>query len=234
MSQAGAGFPASDKQLSPAARRFLPPVAAGLIRLIRTGVDLRAEGRELIESYAAEERRYIHVFWHAHLLLMVYSYVGPRLVFMISQHRDGELIARTVERFGYAPARGSSTRGGRAALKLMLRELASGSDIGFTPDGPRGPDRKVQPGCVAAARLSGVPIVPVAVGYDRLWRLRSWDRFMIPKPGARGLLVYGEPLSIARDEPLESGCLRVERALKEAESFAEAHAGDDLVGRRIR
>ena len=148
-------------------KALAPWIAAVVIRVLRRTTRMRVHGRETLERYAAEGQRYVHVFWHAHLLLMVYSYVGPRLVFMISQHRDGELIARAVERFGYVAARGSSTRGGGAALRTMLRELRGGSDIGFTPDGPRGPSRRVQPGCVVAARMGGVPLVPVAMGASR-------------------------------------------------------------------
>ena len=209
-----------------------PPVAATLIRLVRLSVRFRVHGRDVVERFAREDRRYIHVFWHAHLLLMVYSYVGPRLVFMISRHRDGELIARTVERFGYAPARGSSTRGGMAALREMMRAMREGSDIGFTPDGPRGPARRVQPGCVVAARLSGAPIVPVAIGATRAWRLSTWDRFIVPKPGARVLMAYGDPLAIDRDEPIDAAALRVERALSDLEHFAAEHAGDSTCGVR--
>jgi hypothetical protein len=204
-----------------------------LIRGVRRTVRLRVHGRETLERFASEGQRYVHVFWHAHLLLMVYSYVGPRLVFMISRHRDGELIARTVQRFGYVPARGSTTRGGTTALRLMLRELKAGSDIGFTPDGPRGPSRVVQSGCVAAARLGRVPLVPVALGADRAWKLNSWDRFVIPKPGCRALLAYGEPLWPDPEAPLEQTRLRVEAAMRELERFAEQHAADPAVGRRI-
>ena len=124
--------------------RLVPPFAAALIRFLRLTCSIRVRGREGLERMAQNDERYIHVFWHAHLLLMVYSYVGPRLVFMISQHRDGEMIAKTVERFGYDPARGSSTRGGAAAWRAMLKSIRGGADIGFTPDGPRGPARKVQ------------------------------------------------------------------------------------------
>jgi hypothetical protein len=210
-----------------------PRLASWLIRGVRRTVRLRVDGRETIERFARDGQRYVHVFWHAHLLLMVYSYVGPRLVFMISQHRDGELIARTVERFGYVPARGSTTRGGTAALRLMLQELKAGSDIGFTPDGPRGPSRKVQSGCVAAARLGGVPLVPVALGADRAWKLNSWDRFVIPKPGSRALLAYGEPMWAEAEQPLEEVRVQLERAMCELERFAERHAADPSVGRRI-
>ena len=212
--------------------RVAPLLGSLLIRLIRASVRLRVHGRETIESYAREDTRYIHVFWHAHILLMVYSYVGPLLVFMISQHRDGELIARTVERFGYLPARGSTSRGGAGALRMMLKELRRGHDIGFTPDGPRGPSRKVQPGTIAAAQASGCPVVPVAIGASRAWYLSSWDRFVVPKPFSRVLMAYGEPMTFGREESIEKGCERLEDAMMRLEAFAKEHAGDPSVGKK--
>ncbi len=211
-------------------RSVYPPLAAALVRGLRRTLRLRVHNRETVERFARDGRRYVHVFWHAHILMMIYSYVGPCLVFMISRHRDGELIARTVERFGYVASRGSTSSGGSAALREMVRAVRAGHDIGFTPDGPRGPARKVQPGCIAAARMLSIPIVPIAVGADRAWKLRSWDRFVVPKPGARVLLAYGEPLEVGRDEPLADASARLERALLELEAFAEAHAADTAVG----
>lgn len=215
-------------------RHVWPPLAGVLIRALRASLVLRTHRRETLERFAAEGRRYVHVFWHAHILMMVYSYIGPRLVFMISRHRDGELIARTVERFGYVPSRGSTTTGGSAALREMIRAVRGGADIGFTPDGPRGPAREVQPGCVAAARALGIPIVPVALGASRAWRLNTWDGFIIPKPFSRLLLVYGDPLPIPREMSLEQGARQVKQALLDCERFAALHAGDRRVGVKVR
>jgi lysophospholipid acyltransferase (LPLAT)-like uncharacterized protein len=213
--------------------RVAPPLAALLIRGLRRTVRMRIHGRETIERFAAEGQRYVHVFWHAHILFGVYSYVGPQLVFMISRSTDGELISRTVERFGYVLARGSTSAGGAAALREMIRAVRGGSDIGFTPDGPRGPSRRVQPGCVVSARHLALPIVPVAMGAAPCWKLNSWDRFVIPKPGSDVLMAYGEPLVIERDEPLETACARLESAMVALEAFAEGNAADRAVGVRV-
>jgi len=213
--------------------RVFPPVAALMIRALRSTWSLRVHGREGLERFAAENQRYVHVFWHAHILLGIYSYVGPQIVVMISRHRDGELIARTVERFGYLAARGSTTEGGSAAFREMVQAVRAGRDICFTPDGPRGPARRVQPGTIAAARALGIPIVPVVGGADRAWRLKSWDRFLIPKPGARVLLVCGEPLVVARGDDIEEGAGRLERTMEALGAFADAHAADLSVGKPV-
>ncbi|MCU0231330.1 MAG: lysophospholipid acyltransferase family protein [Acidobacteria bacterium] len=213
--------------------RVLPPLAAVLIRALRSTWTLRVEGREVLERFAAENRRYVHVFWHAHILVGIYSYVGREIMVMISRHRDGELIARTVERFGYLAARGSTTEGGSAAFREMVQAVRAGRDICFTPDGPRGPARKVQPGTIAAARALGIPIVPVVGDADRAWRMRSWDRFLVPKPGARVLLACGQPLFVERGDALEDGAARLEREMEALGAFAAAHVADPTIGKPV-
>ncbi len=213
--------------------RLLPPVAARLIRVLRATWSLRVHGRETIEAFARDDRRYVHVFWHANILPAIYSTVRRQVVVMISRHRDGELIAKTIERFGFETARGSTTEGGSAAFREMLRAVRAGYDIAFTPDGPRGPAQRVQPGTIAAARALGIPIVPFVAAADRAWRLNSWDRFLVPRPGARILLAYGGPMTVPREESIESGAARLEREMGELERFAEEHVGDLSVGRRI-
>ena len=103
---------------------------------------------------------------------------------------------------------GSSTRGGAGALREIVRRIRKGADAGFTPDGPRGPRRRVQPGVIAAARLSGKPIIPVAFSARPARRLRSWDGTLLPHPFARGLFIYGEPLRVPRsaDGAEEENC----------------------------
>ncbi len=215
------------------AERAAPPVAELLIRALRRTIHLRAHGRETVEQFARQGQPYIHVFWHAHLLLMVYSYIGPEMVFLISRHRDGELIARTIERFGHKAARGSTTEGGAMALREMFRAVRRGADIGFTPDGPRGPARKVQPGCIVAARHLGIPVVPIAMGAAPAWRLQSWDNFVIPKPGADVLFAYGAPILVAPDATIDEASGRLERALLDLEQFAGRSAADRAVGKPI-
>jgi len=104
----------------------------------------------------------IVAFWHAHLLLMLHTKWTGQWVVMISRSRDGEYIASVFEHYGLEAARGSSTRGGSAALRKMIRAARDGKGIVFTPDGPKGPNRIVKPGLVLAAQATGLPIVPIA------------------------------------------------------------------------
>ena len=104
----------------------------------------------------------IIAFWHAHLLLMLHCKWRPPALVMISRSRDGEYIARVFDHYGLEAARGSSTRGGSAALREMIRDARTGKSIVFTPDGPKGPNRIVKPGLVLAAQATGLAIVPIA------------------------------------------------------------------------
>jgi lysophospholipid acyltransferase (LPLAT)-like uncharacterized protein len=112
---------------------------------------------------------------------------------LISEHRDGELIARIATGLGLDTIRGSTTRGAARALLAMATALTSGAEIAVTPDGPKGPARSFAPGTVIAAQRAAAPIVAIGVAASRAWRLRSWDSFMIPKPFARVVVAYSNP-----------------------------------------
>jgi lysophospholipid acyltransferase (LPLAT)-like uncharacterized protein len=204
--------------MGPAAISLL---AAWTIRALRATVRLRYHGAERIRAWEAAGERFILAFWHRHLLLMPYGYRGRRISVLISQSRDGELIARTVARFRVDASRGSSSRGGLAGMRSLLRRAEAGYDLAFTPDGPRGPASEVQPGVVLAAAATGLPIQPVAVAASRARRLRSWDRFLVPLPFATVHFVYGEPLAVPRRGDLDAAARELKRRLDGAEAEAE-------------
>jgi len=168
---------------------------------------------------------FILAFWHRHLLLMPYAYRGRRISVLVSQSKDGELIARTVARFGIDASRGSSSRGGAQGMRSLLRKAADGYDLAFTPDGPRGPAEVVQPGVILAAAATGLPVQPVALAATRCRRLRSWDRFVVPLPLSTVHFVYGEPFMVARRADPAEGAAALEKHLKAAEAEAERLAG---------
>jgi lysophospholipid acyltransferase (LPLAT)-like uncharacterized protein len=131
----------------------------------------------------------IVAFWHEHILMSPFHWKklrrakqNPRVFAMVSDHRDGEYIARIVNFLGIGTVRGSSSKGGVKALIAALRELKNGADVAFTPDGPQGPRHSVADGIIAAAQKSGAKILPMRYEASALWRLTSWDRFIIPKP----------------------------------------------------
>ena len=122
-----------------------------------------------------------------------------RVWVMASRHRDGELVSRYVQGFGFRPVRGSTTRGGSVALRRLARRLKSGEEVAVIPDGPRGPRYVVQPGVITLGKISGVPIVPMSVGHGRGWTLKSWDEFRIPAPFSRAVAIFGEPIRVPPD-----------------------------------
>ncbi|MDX1584549.1 MAG: lysophospholipid acyltransferase family protein, partial [Thermoanaerobaculia bacterium] len=175
--------------------RLIPLLAALLIRIIYATMRIRHVGYGPAEELRKQGTRYILAFWHAHLLLMVFAKYEPPIVTMISRHRDGELIARTVSYFGARSTRGSTTRGGATALRGLIAAARAGATLAITPDGPRGPRHVAQTGTVHAAQATGLPIVPVAFISHPKIRFRSWDRFEVPWLFSRGVFLYGEPIA---------------------------------------
>ena len=131
--------------------------------------------------------------WHGHLLPLFWLHRHQGLAVLISQHRDGERLVQLAQRWGYHTLRGSSTRGAGAGLRGLSRALERGSQIALAVDGPRGPRHVAKPGALALARRSRATVVPVAATATPAWRAGSWDGFLVPAPGARVRVVYGEP-----------------------------------------
>jgi lysophospholipid acyltransferase (LPLAT)-like uncharacterized protein len=209
--------------------RVVGILAAGLIRLWMSTVRIRTDCRDEENHPAdADAARYIYAFWHESLLSPVRFRKGMRIRVLISQHADGELGARLCAHLGIGVVRGSTTRGGSAAL-VELWDCSQRSHVVFTPDGPRGPRRRVQAGMIALASRSGLPIVPVGVGFSRAWRARSWDRFAVPWPFSRCAFVAEKaihvPPGIDREE-LERLCRLVEERMLSATAAAQQVAGE--------
>lgn len=145
----------------------LPPLVAWTIRALGTLLRVRAEGTQPLDALYREGKRVIIAFWHGRQLMMPLAYRGREAHILISQHRDGELIHRVVRRFGFHSVRGSSTRGGVAALRQLIELGRSGVDLVITPDGPQGPRQVVQRGVLQLAKATGLPIVPLAFGCSK-------------------------------------------------------------------
>lgn len=159
----------------------------------------------------------IYVLWHQRLLCFAYTHARFRGRLLVSRSRDGEILARVAAGLGFSPIRGSSRRGGSAALRALLAEARSGYDFGITPDGPRGPRQVFKAGAVYLASRTGLPIVPITVAYRRCWHLRSWDQLQIPWPFTRGVIHLGAPLWLPAaldDSELEAWRLRLQETLR--------------------
>jgi lysophospholipid acyltransferase (LPLAT)-like uncharacterized protein len=142
----------------------------------------------------------IFAFWHGAILPMLWVHRGVGAYVLISRHADGEIITRITEAFGYRSVRGSSRRGGATALREIDRLLSRGQEVAFTPDGPRGPRHSFAQGALVAAHRNGARLLLMGAEIDRAWRLKSWDRFVIPKPFARITVRYAPPVPVPAED----------------------------------
>ena len=183
----------------------------------------RTEGLEHYDAILRSGRQPILGFWHGRILPATYFFRNRGIVVMISLNFDGEWIGRTIERFGYGVARGSTSRGGSRALVQLRRELAAGRPAGFALDGPRGPARVAQPGAVFLAGATGHPILPFHFEADRFWTAGRWDSTQVPKPFARVGLAVGEPMFVAdtAEDTIVQSCRELESRLAVLESRAK-------------
>ena len=186
---------------------------------------LETRGQESIDRCYADGGNVILALWHSQQLMVPFGYRGAGGHVLISQHGDGEIIASIIARFGHSSVRGSSTRGGARALRELIALGRSGRDLVVTPDGPQGPRQVAKLGVVQLAKTTGLPIFPIVFACSRKKVFQSWDRFVLPKPFARGLFLYGEPITVPRhadDAALEAARLAVEAALNRLTDEAES------------
>ena len=218
---------------SSALQALLCWLAANYIRFVYVTSRWREEGREPAHELMQGGRPFIAAFWHGRLLMAPTGWRSRApLSVMISQHRDGEMIARTVQHFGVSTVRGSTTRGGSKALRELLQAVKNGQNVAITPDGPRGPRMRAQSGIVLLARLSGAPIIPATYAVSRRKLTSSWDRFVIALPFSRGLYLWGPPIHVARDaddEALETARQDLENSLNELTATADRRLGVEPV-----
>jgi hypothetical protein len=203
---------------------------AAYARFLAATVRWRVLRKDVPDRMLAEGRPVICAFWHGRLLLMPFARPNEVPVdVLISGHADGRLIAGAARRLGLGTVTGSSRRGGVAAFRGLLRALAAGRSVAITPDGPRGPRMRAGGAVIDLARLSGAAIVPVGVAVSRRWIAPSWDRFVVPLPFARGVRVWGEPITVPR--AADRTMTETLRAELEARLNALSADADRLAGR---
>jgi lysophospholipid acyltransferase (LPLAT)-like uncharacterized protein len=208
-------------------------LGAQYIRLVYGSGRWRVIGAEIPAEFWRRGEPFILTFWHGRIMMMPYCWRRDLPINMlISQHRDGQFIARTVRHFGIDTVAGSSSKGGTAALRAMLRSLKTGCSVGITPDGPRGPRMHASDGVVHVARLSGAAVIPCGFSAKRRKVLGSWDRFVLALPFSSGLFVWGEPIRIPTDaspEQQEAARLAIETGLTQATQAADRAMGVGVI-----
>jgi lysophospholipid acyltransferase (LPLAT)-like uncharacterized protein len=195
-----------------------------LIRFLGATAKFEVEGWENHDAVTDKGGLPIYVFWHERIMMTTYWWRNRKIVVLTSQSRDGEYIARFIQRFGYGAVRGSSTRGAVGAVLQMARLMRAGCTVCFVLDGPRGPRRVAKAGPALLAKRSGHPILPVTMALKKYWTLPSWDLFQVPKPFTRAKVFVAPPIYVAGDaddEELEAKRCEVQRVLDELTERAE-------------
>lgn len=217
--------------------RIVPPVAALAIKLLMLSCRVvKVEGREKErEAIIRSGGGAIYATWHQRLTYHFHYFGTRHITVMISQSRDGEYAAKTARWLGFRCVRGSSTRGGVGALKDLTEKIIGGEIGGMVGDGPVGPPRVAKMGVLFMSRNAEVPVIPVLWGADRCWVLNTWDRFLIPKPFARVVICYADPIWVpqsARGEELETYRRLVENNLNMGAGWCDEYFGPERPWRK--
>lgn len=170
----------------------------------------------------------IYALWHQQLLMLMLRHRDEQIAVMISQSSDGDLATPIVERLGFEVIRGSSSRGGSRGIAGMVEAAHAGHSLALTVDGPGGPARRCKPGAVLIASRAGVPLVPTVAIPAAGRALNSWDRFLVPRPGSKVYVTYGDPLSIPEGlsaREVAEWQTRVDREMERLVELCESAAG---------
>ncbi len=174
---------------------LLPPLGSLFLRILYFSCR-----KKFILPKSLPQEPFIVAFWHGELLMQPFLYKKVRkehkIAVMISEHFDGEIIARVIKSFNFDTVRGSPKKGGAKALIRALRLVKEGYDIAITPDGPRGPRFSVAPGIVMLSQKANIYIVPFRYKASSYWELNSWDRFIVPKPFSKLTFYIGKPFKL--------------------------------------
>lgn len=195
-------------------RRLVPYLVYAYVTLVGWTSRVTVVRGDVRDRLWAENRRFIYAFWHQRQAMFTWTHRGARASVLVSKSKDGEMIAATMRLSGINAVRGSSSRGGAAAAREMVEILRSGWDTGITPDGPKGPARQVKDGAVRVAQMSGAPLVPLANALSRKIEIaKAWDRFQVPLPFGRAVVVYGEPVYVGPQDDLDAKAAELKAAL---------------------
>jgi len=197
---------------------------SALLRLESLTWRTECSGRERFEDLRDRRESFVFALWHGRMVVPIWKHRGEGVATMASKSKDGEIIARWLSRNGYLAVRGSSNKGGARGILRLREAMAAGRAAALTVDGPKGPPRRVQAGIVTLVRTTGAWVLPVSGSASRARFLRSWDRYLLPMPFSRNVVVYGEPFRL-RHETDEQAAARIGAAIDAATAEADRLAG---------
>jgi len=187
---------------------------------------IKIVGRHHLENLKNKNVPFIYVMWHGRILIPTYVHRGQGITGMASLNTDGEIGVQIVQKLGYHAVRGSSTRGGKEAFHNMIDMLKRGGHGAMFPDGPRGPRHYLKPGTIYLAQQTGAYLLPITFSAKRKVRFHSWDRFIIPLPFSKSVVIYGEPVNVPKDlsqEQLEQVRKKFEEDMIQLEKQADEY-----------
>ena len=202
------------------ANNLVALIAFCYIKLVYLTSKWQYLGKENFEEYIKSDKPFIVSFWHGHLLMLACAWKWQTPFYMlISNHRDGRIISKTMKCFGIQTISGSTDKEGFQAARQILKTLKEGNVVGITPDGPRGPREKISNGIIQIAKLAKVDIIPIAYSCKNLQFLNSWDKFRVALPFNKGVFAVGKAISSSDD--IHSMKQALEKAMLETTAMAD-------------
>ncbi len=160
---------------------------------------IKIVGRHHLDQLKEKKVPFIYVLWHGRIIIPIYIHRRENITTMASFHSDGEMMAQTVQRLGYRIVRGSSTRGGKEAFHNMVEVINKGGTAAMLPDGPQGPRHYLKPGTIYLAQQTGAFLLPIIFSANRKIQFNSWDRFVLPLPFSKNVVIYGAPIDVPKN-----------------------------------
>lgn len=197
-----------------------------VINVLCKTVKYQIKNKDCIQSLNQKNQNYVLAFWHGTMLTPWYLHKESNFTAIVSQSKDGEILTRILKKWKYNVARGSSHKGGKEAMNMLLDFANSNYSIAITPDGPTGPVNVMKPGAVITAKKSNIPVVLVGIGYQKFYEFSSWDKFRLPKFFSKANIIYSDPIYIESDLDYDSTDIKIKecetllnKLQKEAQSF---------------
>jgi hypothetical protein len=210
-------------------KSILAPIIAATIKLLALSIKWKILNEENKLKAFEKNEPIIVVFWHERIAVM--SKIWPMekpLAMLQSPHSDGQLIAKAINHIGFQTVWGSTNQNAVGGIIGLIKKAKKGVSIGITPDGPRGPALECSQGPVAVAKISGLKIIPIAWSSSSFWRLKNWDRALVPKPFSKGIWVWGKPITVPKNCSKEEIRIYTEdlsKALNYYTKLADKHFG---------
>jgi lysophospholipid acyltransferase (LPLAT)-like uncharacterized protein len=202
-------------------------VCASLIKKVINGAE--------VERLQNDGKKFVVTFWHGKMLFGWYYFKNKGFAGLTSQSKDGDILAKVLDNWGYSVVRGSSSKGGSEALNEIVAQINSGKSICITPDGPRGPVFEMKAGAAVAAKKAGVPLFLMGISYKRKSHLKSWDRFEIPHPFSFIKVVFSDPIILPQHlekEELSARLPEIQKEFEKVQKMADTPflSNHDVVG----